>query len=59
MASLSPVLQSGHDSWRETAKPDRLTHIRARGTEAVEDELLYVTGRTLLPHTHTIMHTEA
>lgn len=59
MASFSPVLQSGHGSWRETAKPDRLTHIRARGIEAVKDELLYLTGRALLPYTHPVMHTEA
>ena len=59
MAPFGLVLQSGDDSWRQTAKPDRSPYICTRSIEAIEDQLLHSAGSSLLPNTNPILHTQA
>ena len=57
LAPFCVALCSGNDCG-QTAKSDRSTHLRARSTEEIENELLDFTSRTVLPDTCAIVHTE-
>ena len=59
MAPICLILRPRQYSWRQTAEFDRSSGIRARSIEAIEDQLFYTAGGSLLPDTDTILHTQA
>lgn len=59
MASIRLILRPRYHPWRQTAEFDRPSGFRARSFEAIEDQLLYTAGGSLLLDTHPILHTKA
>ena len=59
MAPVRLILRPGHDPWRQATELDRSSGFRARSVEAIKDQLLYITGGSLLFDPHPILHTKA
>ena len=59
MAPVRLILRPGHDPWRQATELDRSSGFRARSVEAIKDQLLYITGGSLLFDPHPVLHTKA
>ena len=58
MAPICLILRPRRQSWRQTAEFDRPSGFRAGSFEAIEEQLLYTAGGSLLLDTDTILHTQ-